>query len=344
LINKKNNNFDLLRLLLATIVAIVHAGQLSGNIHINTISQHFNSGLAVDSFFIVSGFLIFMSYESSSSISTYFNKRIRRILPGYLFVITFFSIILYFTSICTFKEYFNLEFLKYILANFLTLNFIQSTLPGVFETNNVHAVNGALWTIKIEIMFYISIPFIVYFIKKIKHKYIILVSIYILSILYSIVMLHLYNKDNNLLFLQLEKQLLGQFAFFISGAMLFYYFKYFQRYSLLLLIGAIFILILHRYYINIYFLYPISLAIIILYFATVFKYLGNFGRYGDLSFGIYIWHFPILQIFIYYNLFSNLAFSIPFLICIILFMSYLSWHLIEKRYLFSSSYYIKSNP
>ena len=72
MINKKNNNFDLLRLLLATIVAIVHTGQLSGNIHINTISQHFDSGLAVDSFFIVSGFLIFMSYESSSSVYTYF--------------------------------------------------------------------------------------------------------------------------------------------------------------------------------------------------------------------------------------------------------------------------------
>jgi len=65
-LNRKNN-FDFIRLVLALMVAIVHLGTLTQNIHIQQVSGYFDSKLAVDAFFIVSGFLIFMSYEHSKS-------------------------------------------------------------------------------------------------------------------------------------------------------------------------------------------------------------------------------------------------------------------------------------
>jgi peptidoglycan/LPS O-acetylase OafA/YrhL len=162
-INRKTNNFDMLRLLFAFIVVVVHLSTLSHIELLSGVQIYLNSRVAVDSFFVISGFLIFMSYESSKSIVSYASKRLRRIFPGYIAVILFCSIFLYFSSSKSeFLNYFNLEFFKYIFFNILTLNFLQPTLPGVFENNQLQAVNGALWTIKIEVMFYITVPFIVY--------------------------------------------------------------------------------------------------------------------------------------------------------------------------------------
>lgn len=83
----KKNNFDLLRLIFAATVCFVHADELSGYAKIGWISQVLSSEVAVKAFFVVSGFLIFMSYERSSSLATYFIKRVRRIYPAYVTVI-----------------------------------------------------------------------------------------------------------------------------------------------------------------------------------------------------------------------------------------------------------------
>jgi len=192
-IDRNSNNFDFLRLLFSVTVAIVHTKNLSGVETIPNISQYLSSEIAVDSFFVISGFLIFMSYESSQSIKSYLNKRIRRIFPGYISVIFLCSIFLYSISSKTFLEYFNVDFLEYVLFNSLTLNFLHPSLPGVFDNNSSHAVNGALWTIKVEIMFYIAVPFIAIFISKLKsYKLVVLSGIYILSIIYSFLMNWLY--------------------------------------------------------------------------------------------------------------------------------------------------------
>ena len=342
-INRTTNNFDFLRLLFALTVAIVHAATLSGVSIISNISQYLSSEVAVDSFFVISGFLIFMSYESSQSITNYISKRIRRIFPGYITVILLCSVLLFSTSSNTFYEYFNIEFIKYVLFNVLTLNFLHPGLPGVFENNYMSAINGALWTIKIEVMFYITVPFISIIIYKYKsHRLLILIGIYVASVLYSLIMLWFYSSEQMEIFIKLEKQIPGQLAFFISGGIIYYFYDYFYKKSSLLVVVAICAMIIHKNIIDIYILYPASLAVIVIYFANIFKYIGNWGRFGDLSFGVYIWHFPIIQVFIFYNLLSNPILGTFILFLTILTTAYLSWHLVEKRYLYRSSHYITS--
>lgn len=341
-INRKTNNFDLLRLLFAIIVAVFHLSELSKIELLSGIKTYLSPGVAIDSFFVISGFLIFMSYESSKSLENYASKRLRRIFPGYITVILFCSVFFYFiSSKPDFVSYFNIELLKYIFFNVLTLNFLHPSLPGVFENHQFPVVNGALWTIKIEVMFYIAVPLIVYIISK-SNKLVVIASIYIISILYSYVMVYLNLNLGSEIFLKLERQLPGQLAFFISGVAIYYYYEDFHNYRFKLLAMSVLVLLINSYVTQVYLLYPASLAIIVLYFATIFKYLGNFGKYGDLSFGVYIWHFPIIQILLTYNLFLNQVAGLGMFITCTLIASYLSWHLIEKRYLYKSSHYVVS--
>lgn len=338
-INRKNN-FDLIRLLAAIVVLIAHLAPKSQDAAFVTLTNIFNPKVAVDSFFIISGFLIFRSFENTSSLKSYIQKRAKRILPAYVAVIVIFAFALYFVSSVSFREYFNIEFVKYIFFNLITLNFLQSTLPGVFVDNPyTSAVNDPLWTIKVEIMFYIVVPFIAYILHK-TNKVFAISIIYLLSILYSTVVVQLVDLLSPEMLIQLEQQLPGQMAFFISGAFLYYFYDKFKDNVMLLLPIATLIITVHNLVAQVYFLYPLALAVIVIYFCLIFKYLGNFGKYGDFSYGIYIWHFPILQIFTHFRLFDHPWLGIPLVLACVFLVSYLSWHLIEKPFLARKSHYV----
>jgi peptidoglycan/LPS O-acetylase OafA/YrhL len=80
---KRDNNFDIVRLLLAETVVLFHAHHLSAQPALKILPKMFSGGLAVEGFFAISGFLIFSSYERATSLGDYSMKRAARILPGY---------------------------------------------------------------------------------------------------------------------------------------------------------------------------------------------------------------------------------------------------------------------
>lgn len=334
----RKNNFDLLRLIFAATVCFVHAYELSGYESLSWISQVFSSEIAVKSFFIVSGFLIFMSYERSSSLASYANKRIRRIYPAYIMVVLLAALGLVFVSTKSPGDYFSMEWVKYLAANLVFLNFLQPSLPGVFELNRYTAVNGALWTLKVEVMFYISVPVFVYLFRKFSSEKILILT-YLLSVIYAILMTSLAQQTGSGLYAELSHQLPGQLAYFMGGAFFYYSLPFFEKNVGIFLGIAALILLADQFY-PLPFLEPAALATVVIFFG-LFLHVGNFSKYGDVSYGIYILHFPIIQIFLQYSWLRETPWLyLVTVLSLTLAAGFAMWHLVEKRFLLRSSHYV----
>jgi peptidoglycan/LPS O-acetylase OafA/YrhL len=291
---------------------------------------------------VVSGFLIFMSYENSRSIQGYFIKRIRRIYPAYFFIILLGTVLGGFFSTYALHDYLSLPLLKYVAANLVFLNFLHPNLPGLFEGNPLQAVNGALWTLKIEVMFYIFVPLAVMAFRKFGHLTM-LVTFYLCSVIYSMLMQSLAHKTGVESYLELQRQFPGQIAFFIAGAAGYYYLQYLTKYAVWLVALAVVAFALQSW-LPWAAIQPLALAVLIVSVACVIPFFGNFAKYGDVSYGIYIVHFPILQTLISYGLFKEYPQMILLVsTAIVLTVALLLWHFIEKPFLRKSSHYVAAS-
>lgn len=329
--NVSNNNFDIVRLVLAIIVVLSHVRDLN-NINSYFFSL-FSGDFAVECFFVISGYLIIRSFKNNHSLRKYILSRGMRILPMYYFSVLIFFFILFFTSHLSFSEYFNNGGGRYLFFNAIFLNFIQPWLPGVFVNNpHISAVNGALWTIKVEVLFYVFVPFFVLFVKKIE-KY--TLYTFLLFIVLSISFRWLVSSYHDVLHLpqQLENQLPSVLSYFLLGGVVNYLdlskipksfvFGMFSICSLYLLVNIKtdyeFIL---RPFVIAGFILPLCLQRILL--------VNIPEKLGDLSYGIYVTHFPLIQLLIALGFYNQLWIGLG-ITCLILFVvSFLSWHFIEK--------------
>ena len=83
----RDNNFDLLRLVFASSVFFWHLHVLTQAPALELFSRVFSASIAVKSFFVISGYLVMMSYVNSTSLWDYAEKRVRRIYPAYAAVV-----------------------------------------------------------------------------------------------------------------------------------------------------------------------------------------------------------------------------------------------------------------
>ena len=252
----KKNNFDLLRLIFALTVFITHLYELSGYQILRTAPRslswiYLNSGRAVQGFFVISGFLIFMSYERSHGLGNYFEKRVRRLYPCYITNILLSALLLVAVSSLPFIGYFlSHDFLRFIGFNAVFLNAHQWTLPGVFQNHPFTAVNGALWTLQIEVLFYISVPIIAYF-GRFFGKLPILLLLYIFSSCFFVYFSVTGKPATALLFP-------GQLCFFVAGSILYSLYDAFARRRYVMVSVAVLVLVLQSA-LHLSVLYPICL-------------------------------------------------------------------------------------
>lgn len=162
----RENNFDVVRLFAALQVCTGHIFthfDVSGGIFSKILSYF--PGVTI--FFAISGFLITASWCRSKSIKQYAKNRFLRIFPA-LFVcfiiLQLALIVLGHYSLNSFKDP---QVWMYWIGQ-LTLG--QFFTPDALRNFGVGAPNGSLWTIPIEIEFYILLPIIFVFLLRINVK------------------------------------------------------------------------------------------------------------------------------------------------------------------------------
>jgi len=335
----KQNNFNFLRFYFAFIVVIGHLIEISGIKSFQKFAPYFSTYISVTAFFCISGFLISRSYVNTPNLKDYLKKRAARLLPAYIFVILTCAIFLSVLSNYPFSAYFTHPVLyKYLCANLSFLNFLQPCLPGVFSNiASSCTVNAALWTLKIEISFYLIVPILLYFTRKTKLKYLLFIGIYVLSVIYRNAFEYLSTLHGVEYYSIIARQLPGFMSYFVCGVALYYYFDFFIAYKKMLLFVSIIIFILERKF-GIEILTPLALSIIVFFISFSFKRLNNFAKHGDISYGIYIFHYPIMKIITslgFFDKYDPILVSV-FILILVISVGYVSWHLIEKRFLKAS--------
>lgn len=333
------NNFDLVRTFFALMVVFSHLYALSLIQEIAWFIPAFHGDFAIKGFFTISGYLVMRSFIYSKNNSDFFKKRFMRIYPAYFTIIMFCLLIGFLFSTKRLEFLKSADTLKYILANLSFLNTLHPGLPGVFESNPLQALNGSLWTIKEEICLYCCIPFMYVLFKKWNTVFVMLGLV-----LLSLSWLYFFNKIyTGAHATEMARQAPGQLSYFAIGAFLFINDRVFKYLYLYVLVFALAYFLFLNEPIK-YLFEPFFYSSLTIYLCTqAFKNL-HFARFGDLAFGIYLYHFPIIQALIWTHVFSeNIYLGIALTLIFTISLALMSWHCVEKRFLRKNSHYIKAS-
>ncbi len=325
------NNFDFLRLLFAIFVVITHSYSLSG-IDENDLIAQLTGGqtsfsyLGVAGFFIISGYLIFQSMLRSSSLASYFKKRFLRLFPGLIFVLVLTVCLGYFVYDNKWGNYFKNYSMWCYLPNNLSLYNLQFDINGVLKGA---AINGSLWTIRYEFSFYILISLLFFFRKRKCFLKKILTCIFIFLLVFKYFLFQ--NLGAGGIALGNSKSLyLG--LFFIGGSIL-AVLRLENSSNKTFFFLAVCVAFCLSFYCNIFYYGQFILLPLLVILAGVSstRYIHSLSdRFGDISYGVYIYSFPIQQTLMYFfslKYLQLMAISLP----ISILFGMLSWHLIEKK-------------
>ncbi|MGF7109393.1 acyltransferase family protein [Treponema pedis] len=316
-----HNSFNFIRLVCCLIVIYEHTLVLTDIQFINLNLR----GIAVSIFFVLSGFWVTKSYISSVSVKNFFIKRCKRLLPLYYGVIIVTAAGFVFFTNLSIKDYFmNTGFFKYLFANAIFLNFLAPNLPGVFGGL---PINGSLWTLKLEVGFYLLLPVIVHIYNRLNtvfKKNMFLLMLYFSSYIY----IYIYMKKFYNLPPQLLHQLPAYMAYFISGMLYYFNWEFLRKHERKLFVVslAVFGITWFIKFLLIEVLFPFALASFVMFLSVHLKIFNSIGADIDYSYSMYLLHYPIIRILDslqYFSLKPVIAiiavFSITFLIAFLIY-------------------------
>jgi peptidoglycan/LPS O-acetylase OafA/YrhL len=299
----RDNNFDALRLALAVLVIYSHSFPLGADDQVHeplfmlTRGQLTFGGFAVDCFFIISGYLITQSWERSASLWQYMRKRVARIYPGFIvaMVACWLLVITSNNAPLTFDWSGVLSF----VCRVATLR--EPAWPQVFVGNPTPlTVNGSTWTILYEFICYVGLAALGLVGMLRKGRFVVFtfaLSIVAQSVL-ELSFLHVEGSKVLLIVLRLARFV----PLYLAGVVHYLYRDKLPingRFAVISLLGcAVTARIPGAFSIA----FPVFGAYLVFYLAfsrhiRVYK----FAKYGDFSYGTYLYAFPIQQLLMHWH-------------------------------------------
>jgi peptidoglycan/LPS O-acetylase OafA/YrhL len=323
----RDNNFDVLRLAAAVLVLVAHSWALTGRAG-PTFPGAGLVVMGVPIFFAISGFLIARSWHLDPRAGAFVVKRVLRLWPALLVVLVFSAFVLgAAVTDRTLGDYFSSpKVTQYLIDNArLHTTFI---LPGVFDHNpGSDGVNGSLWTLPAEVKAY-AIVLALGVAGLLRRPLMVLaVLTFVIWMLvgdgstrpYSLA--HALGSPDEIQFI----------AYFVGAALLF---SLRERVPLdwrLGLAAAAALWLTNKSGVELKtaaWVVALPYLIVFLAYSTP-AWLRVAVRPGDLSYGIYIWAFPVQQTIMWadgsLSPVALLALAAPITYA----LAYGSWHLVE---------------
>lgn len=339
----RRNNFDLLRLLAATEVLVFHAkSHLDIGFPAWADKLWYFRGVPV--FFVISGFLVSASFERSNDLFSYFRNRALRIFPG-LWVCLLVTVLV--------ASFFGFSFLSVSAAKWFFLQMFGGIYtPDFLKEFGFGSYNGSLWTIPVELQFYIVLPILYYFsrLTNISENAVLLFSFIFFSVVgFSISFLFpdMLTPSETRTAQLLKYAFFTHFYLFLAGVLL-------QRSisSLVpILVGkglawiALYVLFVSLMPKNPIFdcLSLLLLAVTVVSVAyTVPDVSARVLKGNDISYGVYIYHGLVLNILVGIGLVGRGS-SLLLTLVLACAAAYVSWVFVERPFLQRKRQSLRSN-
>ncbi len=331
-LSHRNNPFDLLRIVFATLVLLSHASELTdGNRSRELLYRFTRSGLtfgqvAVDGFFLLSGYLIVQSWLGDPQLVNFLRKRVLRIVPGYLVAVVLSTVAvgLLAPGVTPFFSRIDGSFLKsaFLLTSPVT--------PPVFPGHPFPNVNGSMYTIAYEFRCYLLVA-VLGLCGLFRRPIVCLAATLVLlcSLLYITPFEHMHWHKQDLL--GLPALTIRFTAIYLVGCC-FYLFR--NRIAFRPWIALVAVALLAA---GFAFVPSIAEFALVLCGGYLMFYLGGMHlpslsamrRFPDISYGVYLYGWPVESLWIWYHRGSPwITFLASTIICCGL--GWLSWHFVER--------------
>lgn len=296
----RQNNFNLLRLVFATLVLLSHAPELiDGNRSRELLTNVFHTvsfgEFAVDGFFLLSGYLIVKSWCNSPDLVRFSRSRILRIFPGFIVA----------TILCAFvvgplasppTVYFSdFSFLKLAES---TAQLKPPNLPMVFAGTYYASVNGAMWTISLEFACYISVlaAGLIGLTKKPRLWLILTVT---LLVIFTLQRFELLSHVPGKYWFSHPLVRLGSF-FFVGGTFYLFNEKFIFDRKLAWVAAAALLIGMFSWRLS-ELLLATAGGYLFFYFAFAqVPYIVYFNKLPDISYGVYLYGWPVQKLLLWY--------------------------------------------
>lgn len=318
---KRDNNFNLLRLLFALLVILSHAPEIAdGNRSRELLSRVFGTlsfgELAVDGFFLLSGYLIVKSWDRDPHAWRFFSKRALRIFPGFIAASLICLYIVAPLAGGTPGHYVDVA---------IDLLLLQKPIAvGVFAGTHQAGLNGSLWTISLEFLCYMLI-LVLGLLGAVKNRKV--------WLLFTVGLLAATAAQRLGLIPHLDP--IWRLAMHFTVGACFYLYrdavkldgKYAAVAAVLLILGLcswraseLAVALFGGYCLFYFALRPIAP-------------LSEFNRLADVSYGVYLYAWPTKKLMFQYAPDASpwLVFLAASVVSIVL--GWFSWHLVEKRFI-----------
>lgn len=330
------NNFDFLRILFASFVIISHSYHLLDPLAKDPFSKLIGhtdlSTLGVFGFFVLSGYLIAQSQQNSATVSGFLKKRFRRIMPGLIVAVALVVFVMgpLLTTLNVGAYFGSTKVYTYFLKTIFFLP-TDNLLPGVFEQNPLPYINGSLWTLRYEVFCYLSICSFFLFRKQQR-----LYALIVFSLLFILRSMHI----QGLLFVgegtdgHLGNLLNLSYSFY-AGVILKMAEAWVLKYKRTIFLVSLVLLLASK-------LLPLQVERSLFLAAFPFfvlsagllyvKALQVPAKIGDISYGTYIYAFPIQQALISAGI-TDVYVLISLSLVLSWIAGFLSFHFIERKFL-----------